>query len=239
LSKSTRLIDLETFLPQFYKRTSCRSCVEARNKQNLQDFAAFYDGHFEGLGLWKLAEHKRPNPVDVWRSFVAERSAAGSASYTFVPPQKLVKETPVGLASEFMFECSEIRRHGSVGISAMGAHSNKHRFKVFTSQRVHKDCLSPTAGFAVNQRIALAATASGKQAGDIHTLFATMDLPLTAIFAFKGQPFRRAELAVGHAIETVVAQESCMEALELEVRLTEAATRTKSFSTKIQPPGVA
>jgi len=51
LGKGTRLIDLETFLPQFYKRTSCRSCVEARNKQNLQDFAAFYDGHLEGLGL--------------------------------------------------------------------------------------------------------------------------------------------------------------------------------------------
>jgi hypothetical protein len=132
LSKGTRLIDLETFLPQFYKRTSCRSCVEARNKQNLQDFAAFYDGNFEGLGLWKRAEHKRPYPVDVWRSFVAERSAAGSTSYTLVPPQKLVKETPVGLASEFMFECSEIRRRGSVGTSATGTHSNKHRFKVFT-----------------------------------------------------------------------------------------------------------
>ena len=103
---------------------------------------------------------------------------------------------------------------------------------------MHKDCLSPTAGFAVNQRIALAATASGKQAGNIPTLFATMDSPLTANFAFKGRPFRRAELAVGHAIETV-AQESCMEALELEVRLTVAATQTKSFSTKIQPPGVA
>jgi hypothetical protein len=141
-----------------------------------------------------------------------------------------------------MFECSGIRRHGSVGTSATGTHLNKHRFKVFTSKRVHKDCLSPTAGFAVNQRIALAATASGKQAGDIHTLFATMDLPLTASFALKGRPFRRAELvtelAVGHAIETV-AQESCMEALELKVRLTVAATQTKSFSTKIQPPGVA
>jgi hypothetical protein len=157
----------------------------------------------------------------------AERSAAGSSSYTFVPPQKLVEETPVGLASVFMFECSGIRRRGSVGTSATGTHSNKHRFKVFTSKRVHKDCLSPTAGFAVNQRIALAATASGKQAGDIHTLFATMDLPLMASFAFKGQPFRRAEL------------ESCMEALELEVRLTVTATQTKSFSTKIQPSSVA
>jgi hypothetical protein len=200
LGKGTRLIDLETFLPQFYKRTSCRSCVEARNKEDLQDFAAFYDGHLEELGLWKRAEHKRPNPVDVWRSFVAERSAAGSALYTFVPPQKLVKETPVGLASKFMFECSGIRRRGSVGTSATGTHSNKHGFKVFTSKRVHKDFLSPTAGFAVNQRIALAATASGKQAGDIHTFFATIDLLLTASFAFKWRPFRRAELAVGHAI---------------------------------------
>ena len=155
-----------------------------------------------------------------------------------MPPQKLVKETPDGLASEFMFECSGIRRRGSVGTSATGTHSNKHRFKVFTSKRVHKDCLSPKASFAVNQRIALAATASGKQADDIHTLFATMDLLLAASFSFKGRPFRRAELAVGHAIETV-AQESCMEALELEVRLTVAATQTKSFSTKIQPPGVA
>jgi hypothetical protein len=103
---------------------------------------------------------------------------------------------------------------------------------------VHKDCLSPTVGFAVNQRIALAAMASGKQAGDIHTLFAAMDLPLTASFAFKGRPFRRAELAVVHAAETV-AQESCMEALEPEVRLTVEATQTKSFSTKIQPSGVA
>ena len=103
---------------------------------------------------------------------------------------------------------------------------------------MRKDCLSPTAGFVVNQRIALAAAASGKQAGDIHTLFATMDLLLTASFSFKGRPFRRAELAVGHAIETV-AQESCMEALELKVRLTVAATQTKSFSTKIQPQGVA
>jgi len=186
----------------------------------------------EGLGLWKRAGHKWPNSVDVWRSFVAERSAAGSASYTVVPPQKLVKETPFGLASEFMFECSGIRRRGSVGTSATGSHSNKHRFKVFTSKRVHKDCLSPTAGFAVNQRIALAATASGKWAGDIHTLFATMDLPFTASSAFKGRPFRRAELSVGHAIETV-AQESCMEALELEVQFTVAATQTKSFSTKI------
>jgi hypothetical protein len=101
LGKGTRLIDLEAFLPQFYKQTSCRSCVEARNKQNLQDFAAFYNGYLEGLGLWKRAEHKRPNPFDVWRCFVAERSAAGSpASYAFVPRQKLVKETPVGLAGE-------------------------------------------------------------------------------------------------------------------------------------------
>jgi hypothetical protein len=238
LGKGTRLIDLETFLPQFYKRTSCCSCVEARNKQKLQDFAVFYDGHVEGLGLWKQARHKRPNPVYVWRTFVTERSAAGSSSYTLVPPQKLVKETPVGLASEFVFECSGMRSRGSVGTSATGTHSNKHRFKVFTSKRVHIDCRSPTAGFAVNQRIALAATASGKQAGEIQTLCATMDLQLTASFAFKGRPFRRAELTVGHAIETV-AQESCMEALELEVRLTVAATQTKSFSTKIQPPGVA
>jgi len=49
--------------------------------------------------------------------------------------------------------------------SATGTHSNKHRFKVFTSKRVHKDCLSPTAGFAVNQGIALAAAASRKLAG--------------------------------------------------------------------------
>ena len=80
LGKGTRLIDLETFLPRFYKQTSCRSCVKARNKKNFQDFAAFYDGLLEGLGLWKRTEHKRPNPVDVWRSFVAERSAAGSES---------------------------------------------------------------------------------------------------------------------------------------------------------------
>jgi hypothetical protein len=106
-----------------------------------------------------------------------------------VPLQKLLKETPVGLASKFMFECSGIRRRGSVGTSATGTHSNKNRFKVFTSKRVQKDCLSPTAGFAVNQRIALAATASGKQAGDIHTLFETSELPLTASFAFKGRPF--------------------------------------------------
>jgi hypothetical protein len=33
VSKGTRLIDLEAFLPQFYNRTSCRSCVEARGKQ--------------------------------------------------------------------------------------------------------------------------------------------------------------------------------------------------------------
>jgi hypothetical protein len=44
--------------------------------------------------------------------------------------------------------------------------------------------------------------------------------------------------AVGHAIETD-AQESCMEALELEVRLAVGATETKSFRTKMQPPGVA
>jgi hypothetical protein len=79
LSKGTRLIDLDTFLPKFYMRTSCRSCVEARNKQNLQDFADFYDGHLERLGLWKWAKHKLPNPVEVRRSFVAERSAAGTA----------------------------------------------------------------------------------------------------------------------------------------------------------------
>jgi hypothetical protein len=142
LGKGTRLIDLEAFLPQFYKRTSCRSCVEALNKQNLQDFAAFFDGHVEGLGLWKRAEHKQPNPVEVWRSFVAERSAAVSASYNILPPQKLVKETPVGLASEFMFECSGKSRRDSVGTPVTGTHWNKHRFKVFTSQRVHKDCLS-------------------------------------------------------------------------------------------------
>jgi hypothetical protein len=83
---------------------------------------------------------------------------------------KLVKETPVGLASEFMFERSGIRHRDSVRTSAPGTHSNKHRFKVFTSQRVHKDCLSPTAGSAVNLRIALAAAASVKQAGDIRTV---------------------------------------------------------------------
>jgi hypothetical protein len=88
-----------------------------------------------------------------------------------VPPQKLVIETPVGLTSVFMFECSVIRRRVSVGISATGAHSNKHRFKIFTSQRVHEDRLSPAAGFTVNQRKALAATASGKQVGDIHTVY--------------------------------------------------------------------
>ena len=54
--------------------------AKAGNKQSLQAFAAFYDGHMEGLGLWKRAEHKRPNPVGVWVCFVAERSAAGSAS---------------------------------------------------------------------------------------------------------------------------------------------------------------
>jgi hypothetical protein len=192
----------------------------------------------EGLGLWKRAEHKRPNPVDVWRSFVAERSAAGSASLTFMPLQKLVKETPVGLAREFMFECSGICRRGIVGNSATCTHSNKHRFKVFTSQRVQKDCLSPTAGLAVNQRIALAATAQGKQAGDIHTLFVTIESPLAASFVFKGRPFWRAELTFSHAIETV-AQESCVEALELEVRFTVVAIQTNRFSTEIQPPGVA
>jgi hypothetical protein len=98
---------------------------------------------------------------------------------------KIVKEMPVGLASEFMFECSGIRRRVSVGTSATGTHSNKHRFKVFPSQRVH---ISPTAGFAVNQRIALAATTSRKQAGDIRTLFATMGVPLADLFDAPGIP---------------------------------------------------
>jgi hypothetical protein len=80
LGKGTRLINLEAFLLQFYKRAKCRSCAEARSKQNLQDFTAFYDGHLKELGTWKWTEHKRPNPVVVWRSFVAKRSAAGSAS---------------------------------------------------------------------------------------------------------------------------------------------------------------
>jgi hypothetical protein len=97
---------------------------------------------------------------------------------------------------------------------------------------VHKDCLSPTARLAANQRIALAAAASGKQAGDIHKLFVKLDVPLAASSALKRRPFRRAELSVDHAIETV-AQESCMEALELVVQSAAAATQTKSFSTKI------
>ena len=223
MSKGTRIVDLEAFLPKISKHMCCRFCAEARLKQYLRVFAAYYDRHLEALDLWKWNKHKRPDPEEVSRSFIARRNASGATSYKHIPSHEIIKEVPYGLASVLLFRCSGLSIRGSVsGFTHIGG--NRHRFTACTSQRVHKSGLTPTASFVVNQRIALAAMANGKMAGEMHNLLATMDVPLRQNFAFKGRTWLPGELAVGKAIETV-ADESCVEALEVEVQLTVAAKK--------------
>ena len=186
MSKGTRIVDLEAFLPKISKHMCCRFCAEARLKQYLRVFAAYYDRHLEALDLWKWNTHKRPDPEEVSRSFIARRNASGATSYKHIPSHEIIKKVPYGLASVLLFRCSGLSIRGSVsGFTHIGGH--RHRFTACTSQRVHKSGLTPTASFVVNQRIALAAMANGKMAGEMHNLLATMDVPLRQNFAFKGR----------------------------------------------------
>ena len=223
MGKGSRIMDLELVQQELRQHTCCKMCAKAKQKQVLLEFAEYYEAlmaaAIEAAAAGESVE--RFEPADMVHSFISSRHGSG-VSLGNVPSHELVDEKVCGAASTLHFKCPGLSMRSQLSPEAP-ASGNRHRFRLDTSVKVRAEGrLTPTARWAVNQRLALAALQSGMQAGDFHTILALLGVPVKKSFAFKGKGWRGAERAIGACIEDV-AEESCFEALRDEIEQTIAA----------------